>query len=377
MKIGYWAATVGPYNMLRIIGEAGQLRGHEVVSAPRESAPDPEIFTDCDVFIMCPSSREIGAEIALIKAHPETPLVVVEDVPGAMSRKAFVESGCADGAFVFLAMPQSQWKNEAFALGYFDVGYVGPPPHWGPSYQQMVAEYNMRPLLQKRYRSSSNLSPLRPLDEVDFYSGTKDSVVVNRVLAGMKSAGTSKWGDHFVLGFKEHPGEKPHRSMKGYEKAEAAYQSAIEEREQILSDVWNLDFTQLTEDCLSRGGSLLSALLKSADIPILTASGATESIVAAYARLHVFLYTDDDVSRGLRDNVYADGRWFVSELGGALVINGPNGFKDAFDTFHSSSVWQERLKALQHSWEKNFPLPKTWDTAPLITKKIEDALMFS
>jgi len=363
--------------MLKQIAEAVTLKGHIAFTAPFNEPPPIEAFLGCDVLVLGPSSRDIEGELSLLEAclahRPEMQVYVVEDVPGGpMARPAFVKAGWPTKvAGLFLAMPQPQWRKMAKQLGYQKIEYVGPPPHWGPAYETMTSGPNIRDRLYKN--NGVRTEPIFLADEVFFFGGTKNSLVTNRVLGALKKAGMNFAGSKFVLGFKAHPGEQPkapspeasHDDWQAYRSALLYYEGMIDERYEILAGgIWNLDFSDAEVD----SSVLLPALMKAVDVPILT-SGATDSIVAAYARLSAGWYFDANIREDLLRLGIPDGKWFVSELGGVHTIHSPESFEDAIHFLLSP----EGKKSLRESQEANFPLPKDedWDTAPIIVRCIE------
>lgn len=346
MKIGFYAITVGPAAMLKLIADAAVARGHEVVIGERlKPVPDNQLpeFQQCDVVLIGTSSLGIEEELKLVQTlPPTTKIVVVEDVPGSSLRPRAKEI-LDRVSMVIVAMPQ--WVKTAEEFGYARACYLGPPAHWKTSYDAMTRGRNRRAEFRKRCPGLEH--PLAPDDVVFFYGGIKEHLLNNRILRVIAEAGQVLLGDRFVLCFKNHPGE-PNDLV------------AFAERTAILEGHWVL---------AAWNGLTLPEIVKSVDVPIFT-SGATDSIVAAYARLPALYYTDELV-REYRVSIGSpEGRWFVADLGGVMTINGPSMAEAAIRRFLSP----EGKQYLRKKQETNFPLPESWDSAPRIIEFVESPL---
>lgn len=387
MHIGLFAYDVGPGAMLRMIAETAKKRGHTVTIAPpqRPAASEnggeytllvPELAS-CDVLIIGgPASYQPEEEARLLKSLPDKPFFVVEDMPGTSLRPKFPHELVERSAGVFLAMPQ--WARQVEEAGYSQVEYIGPPPHWGSLFETITGP-SIRDQLYKTMLTEDGGTHSEPVwsdDKILFFCGTKDSIVNNEVLARLCAAGKNLLRrEQFVLGFKPHPGERPkepaqnasHEEWDVYWQRQSAYVHACDDRQKILSGaVWHLDFRTVRV----RNDLLLATLIKSVDVPVVT-GGTTNSIAAAYARIAVGYYDAGSVVEYNQKHGMSDGRlFFVAELGGVLVLDGRE--QGRFEEGIQSLLSEEGRAKLRETQEKNFPLPETWDTAPLIIERIEE-----
>lgn len=352
MKIGFYAYDVGPAQALEEIADFAKRSGHETVVLPPQirdvSAEQAENMYGCDVALIGLSSFQTQEELilALLLARKKIPVVIIEDTPGAACREK-AKSQEFDlpkiTAAVIVAHDSSIKTAEDF--GYKNVHYLGPPPHWGVSFKKLMAAKasGIRRKLKKQH--GAKLLKIAPADKIIFVPGTKDPALDTVVLTVVtEEAKKIIPPGNFVLGFKKHPGEKPESPEE-----KPLFTRSHETRSNILKDEWTVDIKNYS----------LSELLPAADI-LISYTAATESIVAAYARLNVAYFYNEKVRYYLRRLGIKSGEWFVAELGGAYKIE---------DTEHIAGAIKALIspagqKALRKEQEKHFPLPKTWNTAP-------------
>jgi len=210
----------------------------------------------------------------------------------------------------------------------------------------MISARNIR----KKFTSDGSMMYVGGDEIIILVQGQKDPLVNNTILSVVCTAGPRVLGDtHFVLGFRKHPGEKPETP----EEVEV-FERALAKRTKLLEKVWMLD-----DECT------LSEAIASAGITIFH-GGPNESIVGAYARKPIAYYYDAGVRRYLLNNGFGDS-WFVPELGGAYKIDEPYEVEKCIRTL----IYVDGRRALRALQEENFPLPETWDTAPLIVDFLE------
>lgn len=357
MNIGLYAFDKGPSNVLKLIEDAARSRGHETVMFPPlmqgvAASRAAEMF-DCNVLVIGFSSFQTQEETGLIEAvlqqKPEIPVVVPEDVPGSSLRpkaKSFAPRVTA----VLTPIDNEAIKEGIYRFGYKRVECLGPAPHWGPSYKQMISAGNVREKLRKRFPSDAFTMEFEEGDKIILVQGQKDPLVNNTILSVVRTAGLGLLGEkHLVLGFRKHPGEKPETPEE-----EEIFERAFVKRTKLLERVWMLE-----------GECTLPEAIASADITIFH-GGPNESIVGAYARQPIAYYYDAGVRRYLINNGFGD-TWFVPEVGGAFKIDEPNDVEGCIRTLLTSEG-REELRTVQ---EEHFPLPETWDTAPLIVGFLE------
>ncbi|OGF83305.1 hypothetical protein A3B18_01500 [Candidatus Giovannonibacteria bacterium RIFCSPLOWO2_01_FULL_46_13] len=354
MNIGFYAYTVGPAGMLKLIAKAAEAKGHNVVLLKENTqgivAAEKEKLADCDVVAMGWSSAGIEEELELaeyLTTHG-IPIVIVEDVPGSCLRPKAQEFTRRMKLPCVLAMPVG--GEDALDFGFGSVEYVGPPPHWGVSYNDMMV--NHRSEFKKRI--GSEIVELSPEDKIIYVPGTKDPRLVNTLLKNVLATGRAILGSNLVLGFRGHPGEKPDPKKKGDQEK---YEQLWAERKQLLEGV----------SMLESGDANNAQLVRAADIPVFPGGGPTESIVAAYARMSAIYYHDEEVAKGLRALGMLDGKWFVAERGGVYKASGPEDVGVGIRYL----LTEEGRKIQREKQEDNFPLPVTWNTAPIFAGVIE------
>jgi len=138
MKVGLYAFDKGPSNVLKLVDEAARSKGHETVTFPPltqgVAASRAEEMFDCNVLALGFSSFQTQEELMLagtvLQYKPETPIVVIEDVPYSSLRpkaKPFAHRV----AVVLTPLNNEAIKQRINRFGYERVEYVGPAPHWG------------------------------------------------------------------------------------------------------------------------------------------------------------------------------------------------------------------------------------------------------
>jgi hypothetical protein len=279
-------------------------------------------------------------DLAEVLMGRNIPVVVIEDVPGSCLRpKAKDFAPWAPGLIIALGSV----RDSAASFGYRHdrIWYVGPPPHWGASYSQMM-NVDVR---AERARV--------PADGfLVFVPGGKNPLITNTLLHHTINAGRELWGELFLLGFVPHPGEKAEKPEE-----ESVFARAFEERSVMLEGVRCADMSRFKNPQRYAIANL-----------VITTGGPTETIAAAYARMtNVVYYRDAVVMEWLAQSGVQNGRWFVPDLGGCFLA-GPDYF---VETVHFARISVAK-RDIRESQERNFPLPESWDTAPAIVKVLED-----
>jgi len=356
MKILFYAYTPGPAGCLELISKALAAAGHIATQAPR-GAPISEIhLTDARVsdaiVIGGPDSMYIESHLELAKAasRHNVPLIVIEDVPGTSMRPQF-RPFAEKVVCVLIANPSMEAEVRAF--GYSDVRYIGPPPHWGKTRDDIhkADKQKVRAAYRKRL-ANGQLYPLAEGDIVIGYSGIKQHAINRTILEGLVAAGADG-SSHRFLRFRPHPAE-PKDAV------------AIHERNKFLE--------VLPAIVVVEEGVKLSPAeeIVGADIPIF-AVGATDSIVCSYPDVGIaagYFYDADCTEYMIKQLGIEGGRWAPADLGGVKLINGPEEFSEALQFLLST----EGKRALRETQLKNFPAPPTWDTADFYASAVVDVV---
>ncbi|GEM_PF-2393578 len=364
MRVGVYAFDFGPAENLAALAKTS---GGQIVIAPPQK-PGAALamlseFNTCKAVIVGLSSFQTGQELGFVeRLNPEIPVFVYEDMPGTDSRPMVRERNMFDRFdSVLLAMPDAYWKTETLKLGYRHAVHLGPPVHWGAIYRAMVSPHveTVRAVLH-----GGNNAP------VFFFAGIKNWDVVNDILTMVKDAARGSSGR---LAFRPHPGESPKepdgpvsdtlqarenyaKNFLEYKKQKPLYDAAMVRRREILQGVALVD----VDGMINRGEATFPEVVAASDIPIFT-GGATDSLIAAYARVSAIYYAYPEAVENLRRQcLIGDGQWFVAELGGAYKATNPEEFRQAVGMIFS------RPDTLRKAQEEFFPLPPTWDTAPAV-----------
>lgn len=361
MKVGYY----GYDNVFRslfppIIKEAEEVRGHEKgvwlppqvrgVAAERKR----EVFS-CDVLLLGLSSFQTQEELELVDMAKK--VVVIADVPGSELRPKAQMWVQEQAAFLrtqrtlrglIIALKSS--RQRAFGFGYRpeDIHYLGPPPHWGVSYRQMLScgadlAYTRSGITVRYWNQERRLVSG---DYLVFVPGGKNPLLTNTLLRHSIVAGKELLGERFLLGFAPHPGERAEKPED-----EEMFARAFAERDILLKGLRRADMSPFTNP----------ERYAIADL-VITTGGPTETVSASYARnTNIMYYRDEAVTKLLAESGVQDGKWFVPDYGGAHLV-GPGNFLAGM-RFAMSAEGKEYLRIKQ---EENFPLPETWDTATAI-----------
>lgn len=337
--------------MLKAIADTAVKLGHKtVIISPQiheASARQAEETYDCDLVFLGLSSFQTQEELVLAEllALRNIPFIIVEDTPGA-SRRDKAKSDEFDmpskAAAVIVAHPDEIEKARDF--GYENAVYLGPPPHWGDAYKRLLEA--KAAVLRKRLnkKNGSQIQPVQPRDKIIFVPGTKDPTLDNIVLSSVVTeAGKVVPSENLVLGFKKHPGEKPESPEE-----ESVFKIAHKARDEIFKNVFLLDIENYS----------LAELISAADI-IISYTAATESIIAAYARLNAVYFYNENVRNYLKRLGIKTGEWFVAEQGGAYKIEGFSQISEAIKVLLSPSGQRK----LYQEQKRHFPIPETWETA--------------
>ena len=352
MKVAYY----GYDNVFKslfppVIKEAEGARGHEkgVWLPPQARGVATEHKSevlDCDIVLLGLSSFQTQEELTMMDTCRR--VVIIADCPGSESRPKAQAWVREQAAFprrerklkgLLLALESSRQRAIGFGYPEEDIHFVGVPPHWGISYQQM---------------KDVDVGAARvalPGGFLVFVPGGKNPLLTNTLLRHSIVAGREVIGEQFLLGFAPHPGEKPENSGEA-----EIFARAFAERTSMLEGLRRADMTPFSNP----------ERYAIADL-VITTGGPTETIAAAYARnTNVVYYRDNAVRELLAESGVEGGNWFVPDYGGAHLA-GPDDFLDVV-RFAMSPDGKECLLRTQ---EKNFPLAETWDTAPAIVDLLE------
>ena len=344
MKFGGLAFDLGPSQVLEKIGAVLSTWGHNFFLPPPQkdiSAEDAEKLSVCDMIVTGLSALNPMRELRVLEIL-KAPVIIIEDVPRASmvpGAKAFASRVRA------VIAAHGDLVGEIEAFGYKNVIYVGPPPHWGDLYKKIIS-LSKADARKKFTKVLAGSVEKLGSEQIVFISGIKDLVINNTMIQP-----TVRFGKDGVLGFKGHPAEITEYKTSG---RLDAYKGGIKEREAALSGVWTLE----------GDNPPLYQWIAAADQTIFTGA-PNEGIVAAYARLACHYYFDSNVEAYLKKA----GRypWFPVERGGNHLINGPEEIPAAI-RFLATKEGRTELRSKQ---EKAFPLPVTWNTAPIFAGAIE------
>ncbi len=350
MRFLLFAFTPGPDAMLKLIAAALNAILHKAVvlktGAPIENDAVDRV-DECDALVLggpdsaYPEHQRRLVERALSLGKP---IIILEDIPGS-SRRPWFKEYAPRVRQVLLAMPGEQWKQQSSDHGYPEVLHVALPPHWGVAYEAMTSGMSKEALRRSFQKYRGNVSmPLAAEDRVVFFNGIKNHPINTTIIRLMREAGERVLEDRFVMGFRPHPREPEDGA-------------AVALREKLLQGVWLLETGEATQP----------QIIKSVDIPVFT-GGATDSIVAAYARLIPAHYVDGTVVEYMEhEGGHKDGKWFVAELGGVYPIRSQEQFEPALRVLLSPEGQEE----LHRTQEANFPPPfPSSETARAIAKHL-------
>jgi len=365
MKVGYYGYDNVFKSLLPpIIRETEDVRGYvKGVWLPpqiRGVAAERKLeIADCDAVLLGLSSFQTQEELVLVGAAKR--VVVIADAPGSELRpkaqawvreQAMLPKAQRKLRGVIIALESARQGAIDFGYPPEDIYYVGPPPHWGVSYRQMM-EIDIgavRSSLVVR-RGQEELQPFVSEDVLVYVAGTKMPLVVNAMLRCAITAGRELFGHRFVLGFAPHPGERAEK-----QEDEEMFAQAFAERAKMREGLREADVSKISNPQRYAVADL-----------VITTGGPTETLAAAYARnTNVVYYRDAAVVMFLVESGVQEGKWFVPDYGGAYLV-GPETFLDGV-RFAMSPEGKAYLLKQQ---EENFPLPETWDTAPAIVDVLE------
>jgi len=347
-----------------IVAEA-EKRGHEKPIVPPHgvrgvAAEWKDEMRDCDVALVGLSSYQTQEEVAFLEALQR--VIIIADVPTSELRpkaqkwvQAQRDLPMSQRKLKGLLLALEASRGAAIRFGYppEDIYYLGPPPHWGASYRQMVdIDLPVVRLQLRKRRGEDEPERLADDDFLVYVPGTKITPVVNAMLRGTIETCREIFGDKFVLGFAPHPGEKPESPEE-----EVPFAAAVAERQQLLKGLALADVVKIRNP----------QRYALADLVVMS-GGPNETISGAYARNdRMAYYRDENTIAALAASGVGGGKWFVAELGGAYAF-GSESFREAI-RFVTSPEGRVHIRAQQ---EKNFPLPETWDTAPAIVDFLEE-----
>ena len=370
MRVGFYSYDVGPSRALGVVAEEAKRRGHEVVVFPPQirgyAQEHFDEMLDRDIFVLGLSSFQTQEELALVDVLAlHCPLVNVEDVPWSSLRP---KARAAAGLFTrnFIGLPSV--VGVALQFGYQENALlcVGPPPHFARVYEEMIADREGVRVRFKARNQKGDLTDVSPLAVVLYVPGTTQPQLTNDLLEGALLAGQRLVDpDHLSVIFRPHPGERPET-----EDEKPMYEREFARRESLLNEIfWRVE----------TGGLSHAQIVGAQDVITCWTGGPTESILGAYAGVDsVFLYNDlcrqmlvDQGTSYVRSDQEwpsePNGRWFVAELGATIKVTDHDEMERAISQL---LTYDEKLKI--RVFQRNFfPLPQSWDTAPLIVNELE------
>ena len=368
MKIAIYAFDRGPYSMFSFVAEAARKRGHEVIQmSAAQLMPTEEFMTrahSANIVLVNFSALQKNAEVQFLEQLGEVPFVVVDDLFGAPFRP-YAKEWAPRAAGVILALDFQQKRAEDFGYRKHCIFHVGPPAHWQEGYLRLRDCGDQR--MNMGLTQGGFFLPVSPKDFIVFYAGSKYPEENNNIIEGVITAGRAEAGERLALSWRPRPrlDEEPPQlpaeaseEQKRKRKTEvAALEPLFRRREELFQSLPLVDF----------GKASMQECMKSADVSILT-GGSTDSLLASYARVPFVYWHDEQNVHHLQTTGASDGQWFVAERGGGRVVGNTEELRKAFQEFRTP----EGLTALREAQERAFPLPKTWDTAPLVVELAED-----
>ncbi|MBI4118964.1 MAG: hypothetical protein HY452_01750 [Parcubacteria group bacterium] len=356
MKFGFFCFDNAGGDAMSILADAAYRAGHEAMLFPKQTRGlaqrSESDLAGLDAMVTGLSSFETDQELAFaeICVGRGIPWYVFEDVPGACLRPKAKE-WANRAKLVFLALPSG--ADAAREFGYPGSVYLGPPPQWWLEYERLmqVRADDDRSMIQKHASGGQLLVPLGPNDKVVGLIGGKDPEENNRVIKIVTTAIASM--ENIVLAFSQHPGEKPNPDKPEEVKR---FRRLFEERRRMLAQITWANTSQWS------GSQVAGAV----DVMVY-ASGTNISIAGAYARVPG-IYLDDEPVRKRLCVQSGQGKWFVTELGGACRVFGWN---DLSWTLEVLFMDQKARQALYHQQEQAFPLPEDWHTETKIIRFLE------
>ncbi len=365
MKLGCYGYDAVFGNLFPPIAAEAEKRGYEKpIVLPYGvrgiAAERKDEMRGCDVGLVGLSSYQTQEELELLDALKW--VVIIADVPTSELRPKAQQWVQAQRD-----LPRSQRKlkglllaleasrDGAIRFGYpaEDIYHLGPPPHWGVSYRQMVEidAQTVRAGLCKRHGDGEPQS-LTAEDFLVYVPGTKITPVVNAMLRSVIQVGREILGDRFALGFVRHPGERPESP-----KEETPFAEAMEERQHLLEGLTRVDLYDVTNP---QRYAVADRIVYSV--------GPNESIAGAFARNdRMVYYRDENTIAALAASGSEGGKWFVAELGASYVIT-PQTYREGLRFFFGP----DGPASVRAKQEEHFPLPETWDTAPAIVDFLEE-----
>ena len=353
MKYGFVAYDMGPSKYNKMIADRMlKAQHHEVVFVPAQKKDlaleyGAELAT-CDLIVFGgPASFDTEVETNLLDALPEEiPLVVLEDVPGSCLRPKF-KNYASRAKVVVVAMEQS--AQGALQFGYQATEYLGLPQHWKSGYDALVSadKVSARARFNKSRRIALGDTSLESSDKVLSYGCVKHAGINNLILAYMTIAAD----DATVLAFK----------TRGDEKLDDREREVRESLVRLQKEAWFLNL----------GNATLTEVLCASDIAVFS-GGATDSISCALARFPAIYCTSNEVRAvNLKQGIPEDGEWFVSKMGGNLVVDMDNG-PDEFSRAVRSLLTPQGQAELRHVQEAVFPAPPAvWETDCVVVRYLE------
>lgn len=268
-KISFFAHDLGPARNLVFLAAEALNRGHRIVFVGNRDAGKCLDLADCEILVTGLSSFQNEEELQMGAAAVSNgiPWLVLADTHLAWGRAA--ARGRVSSAIAIVASAAEIEMARKF--GYKDAVYLGGPPLW-KTFSGIIAAESQR----------------IPGMKVILVGGIKSMGITNDFLAAVVAA-MGELSVPWRLIFKPHPNEKktPEEEKR---------------RARILEDA----------DILERPESA-DRLLGSVDLSI-HACGATAAITAAYLRLPVIYFENEEVRQRLRE-VTGSADWFPATAG--------------------------------------------------------------
>lgn len=332
--------------------------GHEVIMLPTQERDvfmrlEDEKAAQCNVAILCPSAFETAEEHKLMdylrSVNSQIQFIVRSDVPTAEFRIDVQHAQFISA--VIVAVRNREYLERVRA--YYPsarIYYSGPPPHWGPSYREILEGYWRRPELVKLVGKHSLPKEISIRDVIVVVASGKVYRDNNELYEEVVQAGMEVYGEErFVLGPREHPGEVAQPGEK------EIFESLIDKRRKGT-------FLKVPRLKTNMPGFTHAHYIGTGHVAIFNGAG-NENFTIAFARGNG-IYRDSVANQQalIAQNI-PNGEWYpVVHKGLHLIDAESNGFDRLREALYLSMQprFIEERRALM---EKNFPLPRTWNTA--------------
>lgn len=236
----------------------------------------------CDAVVFGVSSYMPEAQIAseALKSNPSLSgkILFIQDGPGSSGIQDLQLRAIGKSAHLSTVLAEPEHAPERAV--YQSVHTVGYPDYWYPSMQAILDAAGLRQnsSLTLRHQTSRETRPLTQDDIVIYLSGFKDPFSEKRAIEELLSIQAPQ-GKQLHVHFRAHPGE---RSRQKPDQDSAAFNRAIEERDALLADQWDISDPEV----IDAGSFTDSKLIGASDITF-THPGATSKHFAAALRLRM------------------------------------------------------------------------------------------